>query len=247
MNKPKAIIIDLEGTITDCSHRLHHLDNEDYDKWTEEFKNDKPNWELINELKESIAPEFLLIIHSAKNVIEEPSVCNWLLKYGLKDMFPILKMRKLHDNRRSVEVKRDMLRDALSYYEILGVYDDRVENCNMYEEFKTISVHLVTPTEIKIKTPSDILIDLAELFDSRNGEYGNSYKQFGPIMKEFFPDGVELKTAKDFGRFAIVVMKVAKMHRYSLNFNKGGHKDSLDDLCVYSAMLNHIDQEVKDV
>ena len=85
-------------------------------------------------------------------------------------------------------------------------------------------------------TPDKILEEAAMLFKNRNKEYGDSYKSFGSVVLALFPNGVTLKTAKDFSRWGVLNMMLSKIHRYSYNFKKG-HFDSLKDLSVYAAML----------
>ena len=82
----------------------------------------------------------------------------------------------------------------------------------------------------------------AQLYAERNKLYGDNYKRFGPIMVLLFPGGVTLATAEDFNRFGIFVQLVSKMTRYSENFTRGGHDDSLDDTAVYAMMLRELDQ-----
>src|SRR5688572_2004500 len=74
----------------------------------------------------------------------------------------------------------------------------------------------------------DRLAKLAELYRSRNTEYGAAYKHFGNVLIGLFPDGLTLKTAEDFNRFTIFTHAMGKMVRYSRAFLKGGHPDSLD-------------------
>jgi hypothetical protein len=84
----------------------------------------------------------------------------------------------------------------------------------------------------------------AELYDQRNSLYGDNYKRFGPALKALMGD-VELKTPDDFNRFGILVQAFAKFSRYAVNFHKGGHDDSLDDLSVYAMMLKELDNDVR--
>lgn len=91
------------------------------------------------------------------------------------------------------------------------------------------------------KSVSDALKDLGALFEQRNKEYGNDYLNFGDVMMTLFPNGLLLRTAKDFSRFAILTFMLAKTTRYTKNFHNGGHKDSLDDISVYSQMLQQLD------
>lgn len=112
---------------------------------------------------------------------------------------------------------------------------------NMTEELYPDNIKQISN---KVSVPG-LLRCNANLFESRNAEYGTSYKQIGHVLKSYFPDGLNLKTEEDFLRFAQFHMIAGKLGRYATNFNKGGHQDSLDDISVYSAMLNEIDMEDK--
>lgn len=82
----------------------------------------------------------------------------------------------------------------------------------------------------------------------RNKEYGGAYDKHGKVMKAIFPEGVVLKTDKDFGRMALLEMIVGKIIRYSNGFPKKigrAQFDSARDAGVYSFMLEEIDRTVK--
>lgn len=87
----------------------------------------------------------------------------------------------------------------------------------------------------------DIMMTALEIYNARNAEYGDSYKHHGAIMMELFGKGLCLQTDEEFARFAIVNMLVAKLYRYATNFHPLGHKDSLDDIIAYAAMLQELD------
>ncbi len=92
-------------------------------------------------------------------------------------------------------------------------------------------------------SPIEQLFGGIETFKKRNAKYGDNYKRFGSLMLELFPEGVDLSTEDDFNRYGILTQVVAKLTRYTENFSKGGHADSIHDLMVYSAMLAHLDEE----
>lgn len=94
-------------------------------------------------------------------------------------------------------------------------------------------------TEMK-KVP-EMLRDAANIYEERNKLYGDNYKRFGYIMKELFPQGLELKGPDDFNRYGVFVQVVSKITRYAENFDRGGHADSLDDMAVYGMMLQELD------
>lgn len=77
-----------------------------------------------------------------------------------------------------------------------------------------------------------------EIANERQPQYGSSYKQFHKQMNAFFPNGVELKTEKDFELYSHFQMCVVKLNRYAMNINNGGHKDSAVDLINFAAMLS---------
>lgn len=90
------------------------------------------------------------------------------------------------------------------------------------------------------KAVPEMLFNAAKIYEERNNIYGDNYKRFGPSLNELF-DSVTLKTPDDFNRFGILVQIFAKFSRYCNMFNKGGHKDSLDDIAVYAMMLQELD------
>jgi hypothetical protein len=93
------------------------------------------------------------------------------------------------------------------------------------------------------RTVVESLEYLTKLFKDRHATYGNAgFRTFG--QQAFSMIGpIELKTPEDFGRLAILFQVIAKTARYSNNFARGGHPDSLDDAAVYAMMLQELDQE----
>jgi hypothetical protein len=80
----------------------------------------------------------------------------------------------------------------------------------------------------------------AAIYEERNKLYGDNYKNWGkvalPLLKE-----IDVKTESDFSRLGILVQIISKLTRYTENFNRGGHDDSLDDMAVYAMMLKELD------
>lgn len=87
------------------------------------------------------------------------------------------------------------------------------------------------------------LRDAANTYDERNAIYGDNYKKFGSWVQPLM-SGVRIETEADFTRLGILVHMFSKISRYVENFNSVGHRDSLLDLSVYSAMLAEIDDEM---
>lgn len=83
-----------------------------------------------------------------------------------------------------------------------------------------------------------------DIIEERNKVYGNNFEQFGSVIAELFPKGIDLKTPQDWNRLGIIVQIVSKLTRYAQNFNKGGHRDSLQDLSNYSMILQYMDYQI---
>lgn len=94
-----------------------------------------------------------------------------------------------------------------------------------------------------VKKVPDALKDLGDIYRERNAVYGDTYKNFGRVMKGFFPGDVTLVTEEDWNRMALFFHCADKLARYAGSFTKGGHVDSLDDNSVYSQMLQEYDAE----
>lgn len=92
-----------------------------------------------------------------------------------------------------------------------------------------------------MKDAADLMQEAMETFRERGKVYGKNYYQFGDVMCAIFPDGLEAKTVQDWRRLGVLVQIVGKLTRYSNNFSKGGHQDSIHDTGVYSFMLEELD------
>lgn len=90
---------------------------------------------------------------------------------------------------------------------------------------------------------SKLLISAAKTYEERNKIYGDTYKLHGDVVNALFPKGIKLEDPVDQSRFGVLTMIIGKLTRYAVNFNSGGHKDSLHDLQVYAAMLEELDDE----
>jgi len=238
MNKKDCIIVDLEGTLSNCEHRIHHYKNKDYNKWNELFREDTVYESIVEIINRYKVNGVQIILCTAKSVKYIPDVLFWLQKQEILFLINHFYFRISGDKRPSVEVKKGMLEKIIEKFNVLVAYDDRKDICHMYYN-EGIIPYLFIPD--KHKTPADFLKEAAMVFENKNKEYGDSYKSFGKIMMAYFPNGVELKTEKDFTRFAMINIMIAKTDRYCKNFINGGHKDSLVDLSIYSTMLQEID------
>lgn len=75
--------------------------------------------------------------------------------------------------------------------------------------------------------------------------YGDHFMDTGDLLFMLLGGPVALTTRKDMTRFKNLTQVVDKLHRYCVNFHKGGHPDSLDDLAVYAQIQAYMDEVLK--
>lgn len=92
----------------------------------------------------------------------------------------------------------------------------------------------------------DTLNKARDIFEERTKVYGgdDAYIQFGTILKALFPQGMRLESESDFARAANIIIIIRKLSRYTWNFEKGGHEDSVDDSIVYWALQKELDAQI---
>lgn len=85
-----------------------------------------------------------------------------------------------------------------------------------------------------------LLTSMADLYRERNAVYKDNYKMVGNIMKALFPKGISLDSPEDHNKFHLFMLGIVKLSRYAVNY-QNGHKDSIEDLIVYFAMVAGMD------
>ena len=134
--KPKAIIFDIDGTLADCRHRLHHLPN--YDKFFAEMDKDTliapvayllNKVQLTNDKAATVSTEFKfqntleILIVTGRPDKYKPVTLDWLQTHRLR--FTDLYMRKTGDPRPDHVIKDEIRQEIEKTYDIRLVIDDR--------------------------------------------------------------------------------------------------------------------------
>jgi hypothetical protein len=89
----------------------------------------------------------------------------------------------------------------------------------------------------------DLLQADASIFADRAEVYKDNYAAVGRVMEALFPDGHSQNSQEDHNRWHLFELVIVKLTRYVMNYDSGGHKDSLKDMRVYLAMLERLDAE----
>lgn len=140
----KFIVSDLDGTLADCSHRLHFAKSEPKD-WKSFFAGvsyDTPRHEVfdqvmkdyLNQIQEHGSEKVKFIIVSARPERTRAATEEWLQMHGMMHDVAAIIMRSDTDSRQDDIVKREIYEKYLKPYEVLRVYDDRPRVIRVWKE-----------------------------------------------------------------------------------------------------------------
>jgi len=151
-NMITSIFVDIDGTVADISHRVHHLantpdgsENKDWDAFYEGIAGDEPIVpiiKLVNSLSES---HFIIMItgrdSTRRNITEK-----WLEEHEVQ--YDALLMRPAGDHSADVKIKREWLkkmRDGELVFQGVDipkiVIEDRKKVVDMWRDEGLIALH----------------------------------------------------------------------------------------------------------
>lgn len=135
LNPINAVIFDLDGTLSDCTHRMHYLDNKpkDFDSFYDAMGDDTVVKPVASMLRNLTGVSKLVL--TARPVSYSHTTEEWLSKYNLLSHIQGLYMRP--DEQRKVPdylYKQSMIDVIRKKYNILLVIDDRDRVVDMWRE-----------------------------------------------------------------------------------------------------------------
>jgi FMN phosphatase YigB (HAD superfamily) len=127
----KAIIVDLDGTLSDSSHRQHYMEKKpkDWKSFYDGMVDDKPNdwckW-LVAHFRETHA----IILVSGRPDDYKEKTEKWLSRYGI--YYNVLHMRKAGDFRNDFIIKKEIYDAHIKPdYQVEFCVDDRKQVVDM--------------------------------------------------------------------------------------------------------------------
>ena len=133
-DKIPAVIVDIDGTIADLTHRLHYVKNgnHDWDKFFAEVNRDKPYLEIIELARCLKYSGKTVLLVSGRPQKTYGATISWLEEHGVP--FDGLYMRKDNDFRKDTVVKSEILDELLQKYDIDFTIDDRPSVVKMWRD-----------------------------------------------------------------------------------------------------------------
>ena len=132
--KYDSVIFDIDGTIADCSHRLHHVTvkPKNWKAFEAELPNDAPIHDVI-QLVFTLAQEHHILLVTGRGEQSRDATERWLLLHGIH--YDRLYMRPKGDYREDYVVKKELLDKIRSEgYDPFIAIEDRTRCVKMYRE-----------------------------------------------------------------------------------------------------------------
>jgi uncharacterized HAD superfamily protein len=125
------VIVDIDGTVADVGHRLHHIQGPKRKNWKKFFEamhRDEPIPEVIDRVREMAATSEIVLV-TGRPANYEGVTRQWLQRHEIP--FDRLLMRRAGDHRADFVAKEDLLRELPIERVVLAI-DDRAPVCEMY-------------------------------------------------------------------------------------------------------------------
>ncbi len=127
----EIVIVDIDGTIADVRHRLHHIKGPKKKNWKAFFEamdRDTPIRPVIERVRELARTSEIVIITGRPESYEARTLA-WLARHDVP--FSRLLMRRSGDHRQDFVAKEDLLHELPAGRVTLAI-DDRAPVCEMY-------------------------------------------------------------------------------------------------------------------
>ena len=141
-NLSKIVIFDIDGTLSDATHRLHHLYPAEGEKknWSAFFakaKEDKPIVPIINLNYMYHKNGYHIILCTGRPANTRNDTIDWLNKHSIK--YDVLLMRLTADRGPDYEVKPKTLLEYLegigkAFSDIEIIFEDRLRVCQAWKK-----------------------------------------------------------------------------------------------------------------
>lgn len=116
----KTIVVDLDGTLCNCDHRIHLAQAKDWDSFQELAPQDTL-YDDVSGLIKSLSPFYQIVVITGRNDRYRAKTIEWLRKHDMLEHIDSLIMRPDGDRRKDREYKISAVADCF------GTIDDAKE------------------------------------------------------------------------------------------------------------------------
>lgn len=135
LNKPEAIIVDLDGTLTNCDHRVHLVDQEtpEWNSFYNAMGEDELNAWCKRIIESFQREDVSIILITGRPSNYRDLTMEWLSRHNIT--YSNLYMRDHEDFRSDATIKREFYESKVKdVYQTIFVLDDRKSVVEMWRE-----------------------------------------------------------------------------------------------------------------
>lgn len=135
MTKPKAVIFDIDNTLSDVRHLMKYVEGpgQDFAEFHRQAVDADPIPWVVDQMAGYVPDHYVFIItarsHNFREATEE-----WLGKHVPDYPDMMLLMREIGDDRSDYEVKLEHLTYIQKYYHVVHAYDDSPHTTHLWIE-----------------------------------------------------------------------------------------------------------------
>jgi len=149
-NNTDCILVDLDGTLADCTHRMHFIERtpKNWKGFLDPFLvAEDPLIEPIARVVRSLGAQYPILYVSGRTIDLYDTTKNWLHKHGFWTEPFLLFMRPARDFRGDVVVKRELLKKIRKSWNPWLAIDDRNGVVQMWREEGLTCLHVSDETD----------------------------------------------------------------------------------------------------
>lgn len=126
------VLVDMDGTLADVTHRLHHIKGAQKN-WKSFFQymHEDPPHDIVLAWVRNLAPEYRVVIVTGRPDTYRQQTIEWLTRHDVK--YDAILMRPSGDHRPDYVVKKELL-GSVNKDRVAFVIDDRPNVCDMWRD-----------------------------------------------------------------------------------------------------------------
>lgn len=131
--KNKAVIFDIDGTISDSAHRVKYAAEKDWKTFFKLMPLDNPKLEIVEILVMYHASDYDILLVTGRGEEHREATVAWLGKHGILSLVRQIYMRPLKDFRADTEIKKEIYYSQIEpHYKVSSIFEDRSSVVNMW-------------------------------------------------------------------------------------------------------------------
>ncbi len=150
-SRTQIVLVDMDGTLTDVSHRLHFINQpgkrKNWKRFFEAMDTDPPIAEIADWVRE-LAQQYVIVIVTGRPETYRERTIAWLRRYGVP--WDEMYMRPDGDHRADHIVKKEILDAFGPRCDLIAfVIDDRPSVCDMWRAAGLLCHQVGDPEEFR--------------------------------------------------------------------------------------------------